>query len=268
MAPVDDFPSWLKKRKESWRSTYKVHKHENDILGDGDDDIYIDRELCDVSQDFWTHQGFQSFNEWLQQRKERWKIGYKVYRHKRQKIQQECEEVVHLNDPSVSGFNHWLRIRKNQWKVMRRKRQRQREEVGEEVMDIDTAKEQASALSSPGEACISTCKSPIFSPHHDSGDRRKRLKVSVDIDMACIDAILEEEERQRKARAERPPVDISFLFDSDKMCPDDVVVHCFEFLDRKEHSKLLCINKETSTSLKTREEVWRQLCPSHWILRK
>lgn len=264
LAPINDFPSWILERKQKWRTKYKVYKHKDDIE---DDDDFTDRHLCNVSTDFWTQQGFFSFDQWLDERKARWKVSYKVYKHKRQKILQEREEIVHLNYPSVSEFNHWLHVRKNQWKLMRRKRQRQKGE--EDEIDFDRATEHPS-ISSPDTASIYSSKSPLFSPHHSDGDRKKRLfaNVAKDMDMTCIDAILEEEERQRKALAERPPIDISFLFDANKMAPDDVVVHCFEFLDRKEHSKLLCINKETSESLKARDEVWRLLCPSHWILRK
>jgi hypothetical protein len=84
--------------------------------------------------------------------------------------------------------------------------------------------------------------------------------------MTFIDDILEEEDRHRQTLKDRPPVDISFLFEATKGAPDDVVVHCLEYLDRREHGKLLCISRATAESLKARDSLWRQLCPSHWIL--
>jgi hypothetical protein len=78
--------------------------------------------------------------------------------------------------------------------------------------------------------------------------------------------MLEQEERQRKALLERPPIDISFLFDANQGAPDDVVVHCLLFLSPTEHTKLLCISYTTALALKARNEVWRQLCPNHWVL--
>jgi hypothetical protein len=83
--------------------------------------------------------------------------------------------------------------------------------------------------------------------------------------MVIIDAVLEEQERRSKALQERPPLDISFLFDAKHGAPDDVVAHCLKFLHCSEHGKLLCVNWATSTAMKDRDGVWRQLCPTHWI---
>jgi hypothetical protein len=84
--------------------------------------------------------------------------------------------------------------------------------------------------------------------------------------MTIIDALLEEQEKEAKDSQERPPLDISFLFDARLGAPDDVVAHCLEFLHRSEHGKLLCVSTDTSAALKERDGVWRQLCPSHWVL--
>lgn len=277
LPPIHDFQYWLRLRKNKWRRNYKVFKHLNkDDHEDDHEDETLERDSCTVSKDFWTHQGLSSFDAWLQHRRERWRTNYKVYRNKRRRIHKECEEIVHLNNPSMEAFNHWLQIRKNQWKVLRRKRQRQREENKRGPIEIETRKAPNNEVTEVTAAAAHNPAAVVTPDKQDRGldctlqrKRRKFLSTSAtDIDMACIDDILEEEERERKARAERPPIDISFLFDANKMAPDDVVVRVFEYLDRKEHGKLLCVNKETSESLKARDDVWRQLCPSNWVLRK
>ncbi|CAJ1944307.1 unnamed protein product [Cylindrotheca closterium] len=264
-----DFQSWLRNRKDSWRTKYKVYKVANKRWDNGeedcDDDDPFDRNTSSVALDFWTPQGFASFEAWLLKRKEGWRTNYKVYRNKKRKIHKECEEVVHLSD----DFDRWLQVRKNQWKVHRRKRQRLRQ-----------IRQKAKASPLEKAAAASASATPIVTPEKvdlpgEDGDdeikvaakRPRRLFTAppADIDMACIDDILAEEEARKKKLAERPPIDLSFLFDCNKS-PDDVVIHILGFLDRKEHGKLLCINREYSDQLKARDELWRRLCPSHWIL--
>ena len=80
----------------------------------------------------------------------------------------------------------------------------------------------------------------------------------------CISA--EQERQEQKLSPEKRPLDIRFLFDAALGAPDDVVAHCLEFLPPSDHAKLLFISSTTSEALKEREEVWRQLCPSRWIL--
>lgn len=98
--------------------------------------------------------------------------------------------------------------------------------------------------------------------------KRRKIQAPTLTDIAAIDVILEQEDQDRKRREaeKRRLVDISFLFDASLGAPDDIVVLCFSFLDSSEYSKFLCINKTYSDALKAREEVWKQLCPSHWIL--
>jgi len=282
---IPDFGSWLQNRKAAWRTKYKVYKVANERWGNGeeqdDEEDPFDRNTSSVAFDFWTPQGFASFEAWIRKRKEGWRTNYKVYRNKKRKIHEECEEVVHLS--SSTNFDHWLQVRKNQWKVHRRKRQRLRqirEQQGESSSSLSKNNNNSPMFGGGGEESSPSTQATIVTPEKvdllpNKGDdeikvaaKRRRLFTApavADIDMACIDDILEEEEARKKKLAERPPIDISFLFDCDKS-PDDVVIHILGFLDRKEHGKLLCINKEYSDQLKTRDEVWRQLCPSHWIL--
>ena len=83
-----------------------------------------------------------------------------------------------------------------------------------------------------------------------------------------IDALLEEQEREKQRHLKRAPLDISFLFDTAMGCPDDVVVHCMQYLDPREHSKLLALDRETRKCLIERADVWRHLCSCkpHWKL--
>lgn len=284
---IGNFNEWLTERKKQWKKRYKVYKFVEEI----DEDEEFAEEERTVAVDFWTRQGMSSFDEWLNKSLATWKFRYSWNQVKRKRIRQECEEIVHLSC-NEDEFRHWLKIRKNQWRLQIRKRQRQRQErveITKADMNQDnsggdtktttttTTHTSNSNFVSP-QNTISSMHSSIdgskrktesfalSSSSSSSSISRKRLKFASNDEMVFFDDILEEEERQRKSLKERPPLDISFLFDSLAGAPDDIVVHCFEFLDRKEHGKMLCISKSTSTSLKARENVWRQLCPTRWIL--
>jgi hypothetical protein len=262
LPPVGDFNSWLQQRKEAWRSRYKVCKHAPEKENEEDE---FESGIRTVSTEFWTQQGFSSFDEWSSQSLAKWKLSYSWNKRKRKQIIQECEEVVQMSPrTSMAEFQHWLRVRRNQWRLLRRKRQRRRQEQPtEETTGItESPLRSHEDQTSPG-------PSPCKAANGDTppyAKRRKMLLPPTSNDIACIDDILEEEERHRKELEDRPPIDITFLFDGTKGAPDDVVVHCLRFLHCREHGKLLCINKETSKALKAREDVWRQLCPPHWIL--
>ena len=187
----------------------------------------------------------------------------------------ECEEIVHLPSlPTRSEFSHWLHIRKKQWAVLRRRRQRQRQEQTNLWLSNSMATVQDSAESGKHNAKLATASTsettqksvPLEDIPSRHNWRRPPLLASLSNDVALIDELLEEQERQIRARAQRPPIDITFLFDSSMGAPDDVVVHIFQFLASFEHPKLLHIAKSLSKFLKQREDVWRQLCPAHWVL--
>ena len=290
--PVNDFPDWLKKRKEKWRRHYKVHKFESDKTNysDNEDEDCLYHVSGDtlVPHDFWrTSQGYASFDDWLQDSVIKWKKAYSWNQRKRKKIQQECEEIVHLphtiaTQAQNEEFCHWLRIRKFQWRIARRKRQRHRLELEEEVQKLNEeyAETAAGAESMLSDGTDDILKTGAFSsdPNADdmatvggvacaSGARpTKRSKHSLVLsgalsrDFAVIDDMLDHEETQRKEKVERPPLDIELLFDPDDGVPDDVLVQCFAFLHPVEHYKLLFINKTSSKSLRERgEQLWRQV---------
>jgi len=85
-------------------------------------------------------------------------------------------------------------------------------------------------------------------------------------DIDVIDDILEKEERRKEELEKRPPFDINFIFDAALGAPDDCIVHCLTFLPTCEHWKLLCISFTTHQAIIQRTDMWRQMCPSHWIL--
>jgi len=69
-------------------------------------------------------------------------------------------------------------------------------------------------------------------------------------------------------KKQKCPRDILPIFDPRLGLPDDVVAYALTFLPSKEHINLLCINKATSRMIKTRDYMWRGLCPTHWSLPK
>jgi hypothetical protein len=277
------FQTWLQQRKATWRAKYQVYQHPDSDLDEvKETSEEVDEEVSStvVSKDFWrTSQGLDSWEDWLTQSVTKWKFGYSWNRAKRQRIQQECEEVVHLTTPNNNNlnnnFDHWLHIRKKQWVVLRRKRQRKRK--GEEQAETEAKfKEeevvepmQSPQATSSADVSSTTTKTTLESPAAPAlatNLRRNLRQLVASNDLVFIDDMLEQEERRRKALLERPPIDISFLFDANKGAPDDVVVHCLLFLSPSEHTKLLCISYTTALALKARNDVWRQLCPKHWVL--
>ena len=272
----ESFPSWLKERKASWRGPWNIRPADSDgEWNDGDD------SPSTVARDFWTRQGYSSFNEWLTASTFRWKQSYSWNRKRLAKLAKACDEVVHFplhagtrGNAAVKEARHWLRVRKQQWRILRRKRQRRLEEqaraslsgtivsetndVGNESRSDKTIVENDASAEAPNADCVSYV--PLPSPRSVAVPRQTSGEMSI------IDALLEEEEQQQRALQGRPPLDITFLFDATLGAPDDVVVHCLEFLPRSEHAKLLCVSSATSAAMKNRNEVWRQLCPSHWVL--
>jgi hypothetical protein len=232
-----DFSSWLADRKRKWRSSYKVYPYtqtwiEEECIEKGGAKKDWDRSDCTVSIDFWSSQGCDSFHQWMNTSKIRWKQSYSWNKQKRRRIEDDVNEVVHLED---GNFTEWLRIRKNQWLVQRRKRQRER--LKDSVVEIS-----------------SSSQSTDSKPPHEAPE------------LVFIDAMLEEKEKENRKKKEIPPFDIIRLMDPVQGCPDDVLVHCLSFLPAPEHGKLRCINTKTREDLEQREAMWQQLCPSHWTL--
>ena len=303
LPPVTDFADWLARRKQTWRQHYysvstitedwvqeeratkkKKVKHPPRNGGDEESSATV------VAVDFWSAPGrqtpYSSHAHWLAARTAQWKTGYSWNRRKRQRIEHDCEEVVHLSSSSPESFGEWLRVRKNQWKVQRRKRLRRQQQAGgarcllleeeSSQQHTPTTLESESTVSEGGgvesrephqqlDVLSSTLSPPpttAVAAHHHLQHQQQSPELMV------IDALLEEQERERNALIEsrQHAIDISFLFDADLGCPDDTVARIFSFLSPMEHGKFLCINRETRQKLMQREKVWRQLCPPHWQL--
>jgi hypothetical protein len=250
--PIHDFRFWLTKRKEQWRSKYTVFKY-----GPDNDDLnYLELDERTVAYEFWSQQGCSSFDDWLSTSKGKWRSEYSWNRKKRQRIQMECKAVAQISE-SLGQFTTWLQVRRNQWRLMRRKRQLER--VREDP--VTSARDHSlNAQCTAGEGMRDQNM-----PHVR---KRPRLLSPEITDISAIDAIIkiEEEDRKRRESEKVKLVDISFLFFAACGAPDDVVVHCLGFLEPTEYCKLMCISKAYADALKSREEVWRLLCPPHWIL--
>lgn len=341
------FNDWLLKRKSSWRRRYtpyqyvdeKKQRRQQELqqkrkfqqeqrllqkqMRDEFDGI-CDRHASSVAVDFWTPQGFASFQEWLQNRSIRWQRSYSWNKRKRQRIEKECfEQIVHLPcavahysgstgstkskgkpksssnsttsitvtpSPGQPGtcsseqFEEWLKVRRNQWRMSRRKRKRQRRSLPTEPGthardtscedDAEISAKFSSERNAVSPRCIASLNvndKPLDPTEKQPACKRKlQFVTEEDQEMAFIDQILEEKEKEReelrRKMAERPPIDIARFFDASHGIPDDVVVHCLTYLPSEEHGKLLAIDYNISKFLQDREQVWKQLCPSHWVL--
>jgi hypothetical protein len=252
------------------------------------------REELSVAVDFWSSQGYSSFQHWLSTSKSRWKSSYSWNQRKRQRIQEDFDQVVRLASPlhhhrryhhhagddygerstttnHNDNFAQWLRVRKNQWRVLRRKRQRERimnhsnHQRDQYEHKLFPAPQQPVGSDSTMKKNTTAWDNSSPTPRKDLCQQRHQPSFQSD-ELIAIDALLEDQERERLAKETQKPLDVSFLFDSSLNCPDDVVVHCFQYLDPMEHCKLLCLNRETRQALSKREDVWRQLCPTTWQL--
>ncbi|KAG7349756.1 ankyrin repeat domain protein [Nitzschia inconspicua] len=266
LPPIDDFQHWLKQRKEAWRRKYTVFKHGHEgcekrrISTSTLEKRYVEI-CCTVATDFWSQQGFTSFSDWMASRVRQWKMSYSWNKRKRKRIQEDCEEIVHISTETCQ-FTHWLNVRRRQWRLQRRKRQRRKVETSSgEFVPVEN--DSVLAFSSTAASSI-----PESTPITSKKFCTTRKFSSEDKEMAILDEIIEAEEaqRQKRARIKSVPIDIARFFDSANGIPDDIVVKCFEYLERKEHVRVLSIDRGTSKSLQARENVWKSLCPANWIL--
>jgi hypothetical protein len=248
IAPIGNFKEWLNIRKTTWRCKWKVYKFCDDKLTedlDPNDDDY-------VSLDFWTSQGFSSFTSWRNSRVAEWRRNYSWNKQKRRRIVEEANKIVHFPSPGddIIQFFEWLTVRKNQWNILRRKKQREAKlHMPTKFLDCNETITEIPIVEDTSESKVSK-KSLSWKP--------------LRCDILLIDSLLEEQDKKRKAN--KLTYDLKFLFDATFGAPDDVIAHCLRFLHPSEHGKLLCISYETSYAIKLRDDMWRQLCPKHWIL--
>ncbi len=262
----ESFPSWLRNRQSTWRQRWSSSLPIVSV-----DDEWCDDDESLIATDFWTQQGYATFDDWLSASTFKWKQSYSWNRKKRERLAKEFEEIVHYpphgserNENTVEQIRYWLRVRKQQWRLIRRKRQRRLELEIQSSTGHDEEANQDAKLSH--NAQHSTLTSGVDTSILVGSARPAGMPRQTSGEMVVIDAFIEEQERKEQKRSPETPLDISFLFDSSLGAPDDVVAHCLEFLTPSDHTKLLFISNSTSEALKEREEVWRQLCPRRWIL--
>ena len=259
---IDNFSDWLSRRKRTWRDRYSVYSqpadpsHGTNLGVDYFEDT--ERELSTVAIDFWTQQGFHSFEEWLETRVVSWRRTYSWNKRKKRRIQQECETVIHLPcHPTEGEVRTWLKIRRNQWRIQTRKRQRLAS-AGERDCHTEADDLKPETVNQAEETSSESNEIESKTSHLWSSDQPREI--------AFIDEILEEAEEQRLKRVKRDPFDLKKFFDSNFGMPDDAIYVFLSFIPCKEHGKVLAIDRGTSKCLKERTEVWKQLCPSRWKL--
>ena len=245
--PILHWNPLLQRSEQRWRA-YKW----NEFLVEIDDD---DSTTRSIPHDFWSSQGFSTFQDWQSFRTTEWRRHYSWNKQKRKRIEEDAEEIVWLpaSGDDEQRLADWLRVRKNQWKILRRKHQRKLEQTLKDTTAL--------AETTTSELCKFKSRDDIeLRPLSMSPSARRQTSG----DMLLIDSLLEEQERKRTKN--RMTFDFRFLFDASLGAPDDVIALCLRFLPVSEHGKLLCISSTTSKAIKQRDEMWRQLCPSHWIL--
>ena len=236
---------------------WRLHERNHAFLRDMDEDA---SSIRTIPYDFWSSQGFQSFQDWQRVRTTQWRRQYSWTVRKRKRIELEAEEIVQF-PTTMSGANDetladWLRVRKNQWKILRRKHQRKLEQTRKDtsIHSDTTTHSELGNVQSPRDGIEPR-------PAVSSSPSTRRQTSG---DMLLIDSFLEEQERKRIENLRT--FDLRFLFDASLGAPDDVIALCLRFLHVSEHGKLLCISSTTSKAMKQRDDMWRQLCPSTWIL--
>jgi Ankyrin repeats (many copies) len=251
--PIPDFDAWLTQRKRTWKTLHCHRPRPRPDDGGCCSEEEFHEELLQwedstVARDFWSPQGFDSVHSWITTRTQKWRTNYSWNQTKRRRLALDCEnQTVDMAD----NFDEWLRVRKNQWLVQRRKRHlHQHREERQQQQRQDHA-----VIDVPSSSCQKLSPLPAPPP-----------APSPKIEFQMIDDLIEEEEQREKARLDRGPMDIAFIFDSSKDCPDDIVCKIFANLQPAERLRLLSLNHETRHQLMNRENLWRLMCPTRWKL--
>lgn len=192
-------------------------------------------EVTAVVHDFWLTNGHTSFDAWLSSSKANWTRSYSWHHERRNALQSKFTKEVHFplvistdgNNNLLEQFENWLSVRKQQWKLERRKRHRHRSET----------------------------------PRVSLENHSSRLSFAHDM---YIDELLDEEQRALIVASQ--PIDISWVFDVQLGAPDDVIGNIMTFLCPSDHGKLLCLSYTTNYLFKQRNDMWKALFPSHWVV--
>ena len=245
-----NFYQWLSERKETWRQS-RNHVPLEPIHNErslGMIDVAEDDLPSTLEPDFWLASGFESFEDWLDSSKTKWRRTYSWHRRRLTALQKKAEADVSLptgNCMSINQVEKWLASRKVGWRLTRRKRQLlQLERYLESGEDENDSNSSSSLIRNSSVA-------PSVARH---------------LDTTYMDEILESRQERPMDTGPRKPLDISWMFEAARGCPDDVVVNIMQYLLPRDHGNLLCLSFTSNDFFKRRDSVWRDLCPSHWIL--
>lgn len=265
------FDQWLIQRKSTWKENRKGRSP-------GHLSMFDDEEETMVQHDFWIASGFKSFEEWLLASKAKWRRSYSWHKDRRIKLQTESEKEVHFplaadvassanKQEVLDQFQSWLGVRKQQWRIERRKRQRLRtDSFG---ADASLTSQETASLGSDGNDALKERCATTTDPNGTGKILRRKMAATTDnmiIDEIVDDQLNQERRVSKEELDNRPPMDISWLFDSTLGAPDDVIVVIMRFLNPSDHGNLLCLNWTSNYSFKKRDEMWQTLCPQHWVL--
>mmetsp|Transcript_39160 Transcript_39160/g.81918 ORF Transcript_39160/g.81918 Transcript_39160/m.81918 type:complete len:1072 (+) Transcript_39160:146-3361(+) len=252
------FHRWLRKRKATWKES----RPRKQICHTAEDAITEEREESSVQHTFWFANGHESFDQWLSASKSKWTRAYSWHKERRETLQSECEKEVHFpldstttieSQAQLNQFENWLSARKQQWRLERRKRQRHRvEPPGVPTEDEKTC----SATGASSFEC-------------DADDPNPCSRKSNNNQTMYFDEILEDEEERLTNKEEKmscQPMDITWVFDSQYGAPDDIIVNIMTYLLPSDHGNLLCLSFGTNFIFKQRSDMWKTLCPKHWVL--
>ena len=182
-----------------------------------------------VLRDFWLANGYESFDDWYSTSKTKWAKSYSWHKERRDAFQSTCEKEVH--HPLVA-CTHILLDEFENWLGVRKnqwrleRRKRQRQRV-----------------------FLEESKTSSFAAN----------------DM-YIDEMLEDQERFNNFEEASEPMDIMWIFDSQRGAPDDVIANMMLYLRPSEHGALLCLSYTSNYLFKQRDDMWRTLFPSHWVV--
>ena len=180
-----------------------------------------------VLHDFWLANGYESFDDWHSTSKTNWARSYTWHKERRNAFQSTCEKEVHL--PLVTSTPILLDEFEN-WLGVRKNQWR-----------LEKRKRQRMRV------------------------LLEESKTSSANDM-YIDEMLEDQERLSNFEEASEPMDIMWIFDSQRGAPDDVIANMMLYLRPSEHGALLCLSYTSNYFFKQRDDMWRTLFPSHWVV--
>ncbi len=182
-----------------------------------------------VRCDFWLASGYESFDDWHSNSKARWARSYSWHKERRCAFQSTCEKEVHL--PSIASTCTLLNEFDN-WLGVRKNQWR-----------LERRKRKRQRVSPENSETYPVAPSDVY-----------------------IDDLLEDLERLRNVEEASQPMDVMWIFDSQLGAPDDVVANLMSYLSPYEHGNLLCLSYTSNSLFKQRDDMWRYLFPSHWVV--